>query len=153
MDQPSWSDALRASLGASLPCVCLASAPRSDRSDSSASDDEHVNNARLDKLVGLLAVLHSPAPHSNFHSNPAADDAWRDDDVDPDAFRSRWIRTLHLGPSGGARSRPSTRPLALPLFDTPFGMASPGLSSCYRRHGAGVRASGKDGSLLAPRAS
>ncbi|KAF7332810.1 hypothetical protein MSAN_02432200 [Mycena sanguinolenta] len=93
-----------------LPRVCA----RSDRSGDSVSDDEHVNNARLDKLVDLLADPHSSSSHSNSHPNLAA--MTHDATTTPTQTlsTSRCTRTLCLGPRWRRRPPPCT-PRHIPL--------------------------------------
>ncbi|KAF8177711.1 hypothetical protein K438DRAFT_1845065 [Mycena galopus ATCC 62051] len=97
MDQPSWNDTLRATLGSCLPCLpCGPSRANTTSNGSGDSEDEYSNNngvrgirrARSDELEGLLVDSNS------------ADEGWRDDDAaaDADAISLH----SHLGPRGAS---------------------------------------------------
>ncbi|KAJ7309452.1 hypothetical protein DFH08DRAFT_1049765 [Mycena albidolilacea] len=108
MDQPSWNDTLRATLGACVPCLtCRSNAAANPSGD---SDDEYSNSngvrgvrrARADELEGLLADAHS----SNFGNS--GDDGWRDRDDDAAADADAISLHSHLGPRGRRRAPPRT---------------------------------------------
>ncbi|KAJ7246870.1 hypothetical protein B0H12DRAFT_1125600 [Mycena haematopus] len=103
MDQPSWSDTFRATLGSCLPCLtCGASRSNPAHTGSGDSDDEYSNSngvrgvrrARPDELEGLLVDSNS------------ADEGWRDDDAAADA--DAMSLHSHLGPRGRRRAPPRT---------------------------------------------
>ncbi|KAJ7319306.1 hypothetical protein DFH08DRAFT_1035013 [Mycena albidolilacea] len=104
MDQPSWNDTLRTTLGACGPCLTCGRS----RSNAAAngSDDEYTNSnsvrgvrARADELEGLLAS-------ADVHWG--GDDDWRDrdDDAAPDA--DAISLHSHLGPQGRSCAPPRT---------------------------------------------
>ncbi|KAJ6451441.1 hypothetical protein C8R45DRAFT_90728 [Mycena sanguinolenta] len=115
MDQPSWSDTLRATIGSCLCLTCARSTSGSGSGDAN-SDDEYTNSnpgvrgvrrARPDELEGLLA---------DSASGDAQDDGWGHDDAaaDPDALSLH----SHLGPRGRRRPPPRTpRHISLWGFD------------------------------------
>ncbi|KAJ7027817.1 hypothetical protein C8F04DRAFT_1399341 [Mycena alexandri] len=138
MDQPSWNDTLRASLGACLPCLVSARTESEDEQDGYGTrlPGPHdasfgVRRARADELEGLLRSS----------SSSSADDGWGtggDAAADADAISLH----SHLGPRGRRKPPPRTpRRIALWGFDL-FGRAG---------KGEGVRLEGEDGVLAGAR--